>query len=241
MDDCTTNARRLLIDQLVATESPELIRSLAASTPRCEVELFDSLGGPTSVIEAARHSRPEVVVIDVAWLHFTSLFQRILEILGNGASRLVVATRGVDEVLKVQLAHRRLTRVLDLDQPTATLVERLRGGFTSDDDADAAHLWITIPFPAAAGDGGSVARDDIDREILDLLSVGMHDADIADIVHASTQTVKNRVSAMLERSGLRNRTQLAWMRSNDSVIELFLRQSDIHHSDGMHHRLRSSV
>ncbi|NCZ68458.1 MAG: DNA-binding response regulator [Acidimicrobiia bacterium] len=36
-------------------------------------------------------------------------------------------------------------------------------------------------------------------------------------MHLSTQTVKNRISAMLERSGLRNRTQLAWMQSNQAV------------------------
>ena len=50
-----------------------------------------------------------------------------------------------------------------------------------------------------------------------LICVGMQDVDIANVVHLSTQTVKNRISAMLERSGLRNRTQLAWMQANQAV------------------------
>jgi len=71
--------------------------------------------------------------------------------------------------------------------------------------------------------GVETARDAIDREILDLVSVGMQDADIANVVHASTQTVKNRISAMLERSGYRNRTQLAWAHSNEVLADAMVR------------------
>ena len=47
----------------------------------------------------------------------------------------------------------------------------------------------------------------------------MQDNDNAHIVHISPQTVKNRISAMLERSGLRNRTQLAWLHHNHEVAD----------------------
>jgi DNA-binding CsgD family transcriptional regulator len=68
-----------------------------------------------------------------------------------------------------------------------------------------------------ANDLSHTPHDDFDRQILGLVCVGMQDADIACVVHLSTQTVKNRISAMLDRSGLRNRTQLAWMQANQSM------------------------
>ena len=50
---------------------------------------------------------------------------------------------------------------------------------------------------------------EIDREIAVLISRGMTDRDIAETVHFSLQTVKNRVSKILTQVGAANRTQLA--------------------------------
>jgi DNA-binding NarL/FixJ family response regulator len=52
-------------------------------------------------------------------------------------------------------------------------------------------------------------HDVIDREIVRLISRGYADREIAQWVYLSPQTVRNRVSRLLERSGTRNRTQLA--------------------------------
>lgn len=52
-------------------------------------------------------------------------------------------------------------------------------------------------------------NDVIDREIVRLISRGYADREIAEWVYLSPQTVRNRVSRLLERSGARNRTQLA--------------------------------
>ncbi|MEY2975832.1 MAG: hypothetical protein RIR49_2252 [Actinomycetota bacterium] len=52
-------------------------------------------------------------------------------------------------------------------------------------------------------------NDIIDREIVRLISRGYADREIAEWVYLSPQTVRNRVSRLLERSGARNRTQLA--------------------------------
>lgn len=51
--------------------------------------------------------------------------------------------------------------------------------------------------------------DRIDREIVRLISRGYADREIADCVFLSPQTIRNRVSRLLERSGARNRTHLA--------------------------------
>ena len=51
--------------------------------------------------------------------------------------------------------------------------------------------------------------DDTDRQILRLLADGMSDKQIAEAVFLSVQTVRNRVSRLLNRFGKENRTQLA--------------------------------
>lgn len=51
--------------------------------------------------------------------------------------------------------------------------------------------------------------DDIDREIVRLIAHGYADREIAQCVFLSPQTIRNRVSRLLDRSGARNRTHLA--------------------------------
>lgn len=51
--------------------------------------------------------------------------------------------------------------------------------------------------------------DDLDRRIVTFVTMGLMDREIAGKVHLSSQTVRNRVSRMLDRSSASNRTQLA--------------------------------
>ena len=53
--------------------------------------------------------------------------------------------------------------------------------------------------------------DPTGRDILSLLASGLSNREIADRVYLSYQTVRNRVSLLLELTGAANRTQLALM------------------------------
>jgi len=53
--------------------------------------------------------------------------------------------------------------------------------------------------------------DRTEMEIAQLISTGMTDKEIASTIHLGSQTVKNRVSAILTKVGAANRTQLAVM------------------------------
>lgn len=54
----------------------------------------------------------------------------------------------------------------------------------------------------------TVGGDPINLQILSLLAIGRGDQEIGRAVFLSHQTVRNRVSQMLDRSGMRNRTEL---------------------------------
>jgi DNA-binding NarL/FixJ family response regulator len=210
-------AVRVLIDQLITSDRPDLQRAAQRKHPDVKFDSFDFLSAARSIGAALDRAWPDVVVVDRVWLHLSSLLHRILTSGGHTLPRVVIASRHVDEVFRVQVAHRGFTDYIDLDDPAEDLVVQLceiHAGTTRHTDDK---LWASVPLPSVVDDLDKTPRDDLDREILSLICVGMQDVDIANVVHLSTQTVKNRISAMLERSGLRNRTQLAWMQANQAV------------------------
>jgi len=52
-------------------------------------------------------------------------------------------------------------------------------------------------------------RDDTDRDLCELLGLGLEDRAAAFVLHTTIQDVRNRIAALLERNGLSTRTQLA--------------------------------
>lgn len=92
--------------------------------------------------------------------------------------------------------------------PTADLMDRLLTPAGSD-------LWWedhVENFPVGPGSGvrlGEICHDEIDRRIITLIIEGWSDAEIADKMSYAVQSVRNRVSRMLQVSGFRNRTELA--------------------------------
>lgn len=93
---------------------------------------------------------------------------------------------------------------IDLKWPARDVVREIdvvRLGHTATSETTEACPWVSS--------AGPLCHDDIDRRIAAYITMGMSDRDIGAKVFLSSQTVRNRVSRMLERSQLRNRTQLA--------------------------------
>lgn len=62
-------------------------------------------------------------------------------------------------------------------------------------------------------------RDDLDRDLCELLGLGIEDRDAAFVLRTNVQEIRNRIAALLERNGLSSRTQLAtlYIRSRTSL------------------------
>lgn len=71
----------------------------------------------------------------------------------------------------------------------------------------------------------SAAKERTDDEIADLVSRGFTDREISEMLHFSHQTTRNKISRVLSRSGLRNRTDLAIARLRHA-LQLFASQDD---------------
>jgi DNA-binding CsgD family transcriptional regulator len=65
-----------------------------------------------------------------------------------------------------------------------------------------------------------VTQDAVDERIVNLVAEGLSDKQIGTAIGFSAQTVRNRISRMLNDSGLRNRTELAvqFVRNHPDVL-----------------------
>ena len=79
-------------------------------------------------------------------------------------------------------------------------------------------LWNSVSRPVRFEDLQVTPRDSTDDEILRLIAIGLSDLEIAEAVYMSAQTIRNRVSQMLIRSGLSNRTQMGWVYTNQNLL-----------------------
>lgn len=102
---------------------------------------------------------------------------------------------------------------VDFKYPARDVVRELEG--LRNGTASAAHEPVPCPETKPRG---AVCHDSIDRRIAAYLTMGMSDREIGAKVHLSSQTVRNRVSRMLERSHVVNRTQLAMVCLNDPSV-----------------------
>ena len=214
----------VVFDQLLVKRRPDLLVAFRIQQPHCTSYELDLLATPKTNTHDPTGARPDAVIVASEWLHLVELLHRVLETRGWTGSRVLLATDHLDDIFRAQAVHRGFSHQLDLRLSSEQLGRHLcqaSGPATSPANVP---LWNSLPLPAIVPHARDTANDDTDRAILDLVSVGMQDCDIGNVVHASTQTVKNRISAMLTRSGCRNRTQLAWMHSNDALTDVIIHQ-----------------
>jgi DNA-binding NarL/FixJ family response regulator len=207
---------RLLVDEFVA-DSQQFLCSSDAAPNDWRVDVFNPFLTPTELVTTFREHTPDVVVVDGAWLLIAPLLVQLLKASGCANPLRIIAARKVDNVLKVQAAHHGFADFVDLGtssgQFVADLSDSIAGRSRLRDDP----LWRLISRPAYIGDVTGLVDNATDKEIVELIRMGVSDNDIAECLFLSPQTVRNRVSSMLHRAGLSNRTQMAWAYTNQAL------------------------
>jgi DNA-binding NarL/FixJ family response regulator len=127
---------------------------------------------------------------------------------GRNNKRLVLA-RGITTALLVQAADGGFNDVIDLDQPVSQVVEHMRACIAGERGLQHHPLWRDVDLIVDTHSTSITYHDDLDREIVAMVAIGQSNQEIADCVFLSNQTVRNRISRILEDSGIKNRTQLA--------------------------------
>lgn len=202
-----TEGIRIAFDSLVASAVPDF-RSLA-NQQAVSTGVFEAFDSPRQISATLQELRPNIVVVDPSWLVVASQLGSLIDKSGFSGARRVVAGDSIDDVLKVKAAHKGMFDVVDLRSSTAELLVRFREIHNGTSALNSDVLWRRVPRPKRSADITTVPQDLTDVAILELITIGFRDQDIAEALHYSVQAIKNRIGIMLKRSGSNNRTQLA--------------------------------
>ena len=119
----------------------------------------------------------------------------------------VVLARDVTMSLLVQAVNGGFDDVVDITgaDPVGHLRDAVEGRHSVRDHPE----WRSLEFVLDTSTVEISYHDALDHEIVAMVAVGQSNYEIAECIHLSYQTVRNRISRLLDDSGIRNRTQLA--------------------------------
>jgi len=140
----------------------------------------------------------------------------------NGPPRRIVLAPHTPNSLIIQTAQAGMDDVIDMSATADVLLAVLRDSLSGKRTVMSHPIWRSIASPRDVHTIASPYRDTIDREIVSMIAAGLTDEEISHGVYLSCQTVRNRISRMLERSGARNRTHLASIHIHDQYNSLEL-------------------
>jgi hypothetical protein len=174
-----------------------------------DIEVVGAVATGSELLDLVGTSKPEVVILDVRLQDASGLelAQRVRVDFPD--ARIVMLTSFESDSALVSSFEAGAAAFLLKTGNSEELVSAVRG----------AAMGLCLINPVAVRDALARIRsngaslidrlDETDRQILRLLADGMSDKQIAESVFLSVQTVRNRVSRLLNRFGKENRTQLA--------------------------------
>ena len=213
----------LLLGPLVSAKYPKFVGRLGREH-RLQIV---GTGEFNSLLPANPWDRSvDLVLVDRSILNLATTWAIALDRLGANPPPIALVQHEPSVALHVLAAHSGAVGVIDplqdWDSITGALHRAMAQPPTEDDDH---RIWTEVERPLTGHDAAIEMRDDMDRDIVDLVSLGLADREVAAAVHLAEQTVRNRLSRILEHSGLKNRTQLAMRRRSqleaDTIVSLF--------------------
>ena len=180
------------------------------------VQVIGEIDGSDSVVAAYRLLQPDVVLIDVA---VPDAVAATGQVRGHDPAAAVVAIgeSGVGDARLRDMVRAGARAVVMLDVDAAGLARTIRA---------AAHGDALITDEVLHGLSDGAASPDHpatlttrEQQVRELVSRGLPDKQIADLLHISVKTVEKHVGSALRKTGARNRTELAGMTVRRSRTE----------------------
>jgi DNA-binding NarL/FixJ family response regulator len=204
-----TDVRVLVVDD------QRLIRDSIASLLDVQpgIAVVGTAGDGREAVDQAQALRPDVVLMDVRMPTMDGI--DALTVLRQTVPdcRVVMLTTFDDEEYVVRALRAGATGYLLKDLPARELADAVRlthAGVMQFDPAAAARLTSALdrrPGPPARPPGHVLTAREV--EVLRLVATGATNREIAERLYVSEGTVKNHISRVLGRLGLRDRTQAA--------------------------------
>jgi DNA-binding NarL/FixJ family response regulator len=194
--------------RVLVVDDQELIREGIASLLGIQpgIEVVGTAANGKEAVERAIAFEPDVVLMDVRMPELDGVAAAAVLRTQAPACRVVMLTTFDDEEYVVQALRAGAAGYLLKDLPAAELAESVRlahAGVTQLDRTAAGHVAAALSATPA---DPLTARE---TEVLRLVARGATNREIAARLYLSEGTVKNHISRILARLGLRDRTQAA--------------------------------
>jgi DNA-binding NarL/FixJ family response regulator len=206
-----TTVRVLVVDdQRLVREG---IASLLAIQPG--IEVIGTAANGQEAIEQAKAKTPDVVLMDVRMPEVDGVEATAHLTRYTPTTRVIMLTTFDDEDYVVRALQAGAAGYLLKDLPAAELAEAIRlthAGVTQLDRAATEHV------AAALTTRSPTTLTTRETEVLRLIAAGATNREIATRLYLSEGTVKNHISRILNRLGLRDRTQAALYARDHNIL-----------------------
>lgn len=180
-----------------------------------DIELVAETRSTRHLVALAREHAPDVVLVGLplAGGNVLDLVRRILDTGAGAAPRMVVLTAPTHEDSLLDALRAGVRGVASKESPPAELVRTIRtvaaGGAVLTSTMTNHLLDWASRVPVATGAGASAvdALSERERTVLELVSSGLSDAEVAAELHVSTATVRSHVHNITAKLGMSGRTQ----------------------------------
>lgn len=192
-------------DKIVAVS----LKTILEATGKIEVAALGSSG--EDAIELFRNYHPDVVLMDIRMGGMTGIEAgKIILSEDKSAKILYLTTFADDEYIESALKIGAKGYILKQDfEGIAPALETVMGGQTVFGEAVVSHMQQQMNREYKEPDGSIYDLSEKEMQLICLVAEGLSNKEIASSLYLSEGTVRNYLSTILEKLGLRDRTQLA--------------------------------
>ncbi|HWM05204.1 MAG TPA: response regulator transcription factor [Actinophytocola sp.] len=202
--------------RLIVVDDQQLVR--AGLRMLCEatddVEVVGEAENGQQAITLAQRLRPDVVLMDLRMpgVDGTTATRRILG--EHPATRILVLTTFDDDEHLYPALDAGACGFLAKDASPAELLAGIRRAAAGESPFSPHVLRRVVRRAVSASSAPAGPREEVslterEREVLDLVATGRSNAEIAACLHIGVTTVKTHVAKLMNKTGSRNRVQLA--------------------------------
>jgi two-component system response regulator NreC len=198
------------------------IKSLLALTE--DIEVVGEASDGREAIDKARKLKPDVILMDIAMPGLGGL-EATLELKREAPrSRVLVLTQYDDieyirRFLKIGIAGYVLKRMLGSELASA-IRSAARGGLVLDPQVAAEAMQPVAKERGAGGEDLYELLTDREKQVLRLVALGESNKEVADALGISVKTAMSHREHLMEKLGLRNRTDLIKFAIKKGVIQI---------------------
>ncbi len=203
--------------RVLVVDDQRLVREGIASLLDIQpgIEVIGTAANGHEAVAQAEALAPDVVLMDVRMPEMDGVEATALLTRRTPACQVVMLTTFDDEEYVVQALRAGAAGYLLKDLPAAQLAEAVRmahAGVTQLDQTAAKHVASALTPRSTA------TLTSRETEVLRLIAAGATNREIAARLYLSEGTVKNHISRILNRLGLRDRTQAALYARDHGVL-----------------------